>query len=31
MAKTKVTSKGQVMIPKEIRDYLKLKPGDEVF
>ena len=31
MAKTKVTSKGQVTIPKEIRDYLKLKPGDEVF
>jgi AbrB family looped-hinge helix DNA binding protein len=31
MSRTKVTGKGQVTIPKEIRDYLKLKTGDEVF
>jgi len=30
MPRTKVMSKGQVTIPKEIRDYLKLKTGDEV-
>jgi len=27
----KVTSKGQVTIPKNVRDYLNLKAGDEVF
>lgn len=27
---TKVTTKGQVTIPKEIRDLLNLKPGSEV-
>ena len=27
---TKVTSKGQVTIPKKIRDYLGLKPGTAV-
>jgi antitoxin PrlF len=26
----KITSKGQVTIPKHIRDYLGLKPGSEV-
>jgi antitoxin PrlF len=26
----KITSKGQVTIPKRIRDYLGLKPGSEV-
>ena len=30
MARTKVTSNGRVTIPKVIRDYLKLTPGDEV-
>ena len=27
---TKITSKGQVTIPKVVRDYLKVNPGDEV-
>jgi antitoxin PrlF len=26
----KVTSKGQVTIPKEVRDHLRIKPGDSV-
>jgi len=26
-----VTSKGQTTIPKEIRDFLKLKPKDRIF
>ena len=26
----RITSKGQVTIPKRIRDYLRLKPGSEV-
>jgi antitoxin PrlF len=30
MAKAKVTSKGQITLPKEIRDQLGLEPGDEV-
>ncbi|MBM3943529.1 MAG: AbrB/MazE/SpoVT family DNA-binding domain-containing protein [SAR202 cluster bacterium] len=30
MAKTRVTSKGQVTIPKEVRERLGLRPGDEV-
>lgn len=31
MAKSKLTSKGQITIPKEIRDYLEVKAGDEVY
>lgn len=27
---SKITSKGQTTIPQEIRDHLKLKPGDRV-
>jgi len=27
---TKISSKGQITIPKEIREYLKVKPGDKV-
>ena len=27
---TKVTSKGQVTIPKRVRDVLGIKPGDEI-
>ena len=30
MPKSTVTSKGQVTIPKEIRDQMGLKPGDRV-
>ncbi len=30
MTKAKVTSKGQITIPKEVRERLGLRPGDEV-
>ncbi|MFH1141511.1 MAG: AbrB/MazE/SpoVT family DNA-binding domain-containing protein [Chloroflexota bacterium] len=30
MNKTKITSKGQVTIPKEVRERLGLRPGDEL-
>lgn len=30
MAKAKITSKGQITLPKEIRDQLGLESGDEV-
>ncbi len=30
MAISKLTSKGQITLPKEVRDQLGLRPGDEV-
>lgn len=30
MTKTKVTSKGQITIPKDVRERLGLRPGDEI-
>jgi AbrB family looped-hinge helix DNA binding protein len=30
MLKTKLTSKGQVTLPKELREQLGLRPGDEI-
>jgi len=30
MPETQLTSKGQITLPKEIRDYLKVKSGDRV-
>jgi len=30
MAKTKITSKGQVTIPKDVRERLGLRSGDEI-
>ena len=31
MLESTITSKGQTTIPKEIRDFLKLKPKDKIF
>ena len=30
MSNTKISSKGQITIPKEVRDKLNLKPGDRI-
>ena len=30
MAKTRITSKGQVTVPKNVRERLGLRPGDEL-
>ncbi|MBI4282039.1 MAG: AbrB/MazE/SpoVT family DNA-binding domain-containing protein [Chloroflexi bacterium] len=30
MAKTRITTKGQVTVPKEVRERLGLRPGDEL-
>lgn len=30
MASSTITAKGQTTIPKEIRDYLKLRPGNRI-
>jgi antitoxin PrlF len=30
MARTTITSKGQVTIPKPIREFLHVKPGDQI-
>jgi AbrB family looped-hinge helix DNA binding protein len=29
-AKAKITSKGQITLPKAVREYFSLKPGDEI-
>jgi antitoxin PrlF len=30
MAESTVTTKGQVVVPKKIRDYMRLNPGDKI-
>jgi AbrB family looped-hinge helix DNA binding protein len=30
MAKSTITAKGQTTVPKEVRDHLGLKPGDQI-
>jgi antitoxin PrlF len=30
MAKSTITTKGQTTVPKEVRDHLGLKPGDQI-
>ena len=30
MAESKITTKGQCVVPKKIRDYMRLNPGDKI-
>jgi antitoxin PrlF len=30
MAESKITTKGQCVVPKKIRDYMRLHPGDKI-
>ena len=30
MAETTITTKGQCVVPKKIRDYMRLNPGDKI-
>jgi len=30
MAESKITTKGQCVVPKKIRDYMQLNPGDKI-
>jgi AbrB family looped-hinge helix DNA binding protein len=30
MTEAKITTKGQCVVPKKIRDYLRVKPGDKL-
>jgi antitoxin PrlF len=30
MAESTITTKGQCVVPKKIRDYMRLKPGDRI-
>lgn len=30
MAESRITTKGQCVVPKKIRDYMRLNPGDKI-